>query len=225
MEKLILSEEILKEFGVKKLYNQNEKKYETCKYFLEEDINKIIGQNEFDILNNHIYLEKSHNPDTHEIRFFTWGNCYIFSVIGNIITISNSKRVVMAQIRLNDNLELINYRVVAPRGYLEKIVTEKVYFGAEEHYDYIETLNEEEIKVYRLKPMCIKIEEKEFFELTLPYENKMKKSLLKSFYDDTFGNIRTINSDLSNTYKYLKEVFSLLKNECTEDRLIYKRRK
>ena len=126
MEKLILSEEILKEFKVENVYSKDEKSYETCRYFLEKDILKIIGQNEFDILNKTVYIECCNQKDKHEIRFYTCGNCYIISLIGDIITILNNRRVVVAQIKPGEKGEITNYRVVTKDGKLEKMVTERL---------------------------------------------------------------------------------------------------
>lgn len=225
MKKITLSEEILKHFNLIPFYQEHDELYKTVKFYLSENIIAIFGKDEFEydessFLNQEVILDKIKHNDKTELLIYFSGECYVVSVINDILTILNSNRNIIAQIRPGKNNELTNYRIVAPNGILEKTIAQKVRFGNDKCFDYIEMdKNTCSSTLFRLRPMHTKIEDKEYFEISFPNKKYEKQTIIQRVYHAAVGNIRTIHTSLekNNLYDYLDEIFLLLKDECEKE--------
>lgn len=225
MKKITLSEEILNYFNLTPLYQKQEELRKTIKYYLSKDIIAIFGKDEFEydeasFLNQEVILDKTKHNNNVELLICFSGECYTVSVTNDILTILNSNRNIMAQIKIGENNELTNYRIEAPNGILEKTIAQKVRFGTDKCFDYIEIdKNSCSGTLFRLRPMHTKIEDKEYFEISFPNKKYENQTIIQRFYHVAVGNVRTIHTSLENNdlYDYLDEIFLLLKDECEKE--------
>ena len=209
------------------------------KYYLEKDIETIIGKNEFVSyldgrcpgvgIEDYIDIQKNIGKDKHIQIFFTYmGEVYDISVVDNSVLSINDSKGSLVKIKKEGNV-LINYLFTKDRGLVTGGLTYKIKFSSPEVFSCVKTEKKDGIVEknvgYSFRAAGAKCKTKEYFSLMKEIDGKeteteVKKSFLHRLFGImTDGEVVEIEeySQENDVFDCLNTVFTKLEEYCDKE--------
>lgn len=219
-----ISDEIVKSFlKTNDSIRENERALKTIRFFASQNVVAVFGKDAYGA-DTAIDIEKEKIGDAVNLIISSFDKKYIVSFQASTITMRSSNEEASYTIFMPEEKKVTNTKII--RGVnTTKVEVQSV--GMEENretYDLVKQTHDNENPHYtktgyRLKPIGVKNNEEEFFELTSVYED-VPKSLLQRIVSLTKKeHIKTIHTsyEMTDLLDYLDEIYSILEEKCMEE--------
>lgn len=218
-----LSDEIVKSFlRTNNSLKENEKTLKTIKFFASQNVLTVFGKDAYGA-DTDIDVEKEIIGDAINLTISSFDKKYIVTFQTSTITMRSSNGQESYTIYMPDEKKVTNTKIISGED-ATKVEVQSV--GMEENketYDLVKQIHNNEdthcVKTgYRLKPIGVKNNEKEFFELTSMYDDVPKSFLQRIVSLAKKEHIKTIRTtyEMTDLLDYLEEIYSILEEKCME---------
>lgn len=218
-----LSDEIVKSFlRTNNSLKENEKALKTIKFFASQNVLTVFGKDAYGA-DTDIDVEKEIIGDAINLAISSFDKKYIVTFQTSTITMRSSNSQESYTIYMPDEKKVTNTKIISEED-ATKVEVQSV--GMEENketYDLVKQIHNNEdthyVKTgYRLKPIGVKNNEEEFFELTSMYDDVPKSFLQRIVSLAKKEHIKTIRTtyEMTDLLDYLEEIYSILEEKCME---------